>query len=213
MYPSVRWLTAPRAYNSRMQEAGDTGPHPPRAPGPLRRRLARLLVRGADGALRWLTRRLGVHHTAGRESITEAELRDLVAANTVLDREERRLIAEVLAAGTRSVRELIVPRTEVLFLDARLTVTDAVQLVREARHSRFPVIDGSSDDVIGFVHLRDLTIRPAADATPAPTDHIAIARARCLAFGYASRISASVVGSISAAPTPCTSRAPISTPN
>jgi putative hemolysin len=170
MYPSVRWLTAPRAYNSRMQEAGDTGPHPPRAPGPLRRRLARLLVRGADGALRWLTRRLGVHHTAGRESITEAELRDLVAANTVLDREERRLIAEVLAAGTRSVRELIVPRTEVLFLDARLSVADAVELVREARHSRFPVIDGSSDDVIGFVHLRDLTIRPAADATPALRD-------------------------------------------
>src|SRR5438046_1966676 len=34
---------------------------------------------------------------------------------------------------------------------------------RDARHSRFPVIDGSQDDVIGFVHLRDLTIRPASD--------------------------------------------------
>jgi putative hemolysin len=152
-----------------MQGAGEPGPHlpqQPQAPGPVRRTLARLLVRGADATLRWVTRRLGVHHTAGRESITEAELRDLVAANTVLDREERRLIAEVLAAGTRSVRELIVPRTEVLFLDARLTVADAVGLVRDARHSRFPVIDGSSDDVIGFVHLRDLTIRPAVDGAP-----------------------------------------------
>jgi putative hemolysin len=154
-----------------MQEAGDTGPDTyaaqrsegPPAPGPLRRTLARLLVRGADATLRWVTRRLGVHHTAGRESITEAELRDLVAANTVLDREERRLIAEVLAAGTRSVRELIVPRTEVLFLDAGLSLAEAVRLVRDARHSRFPVTDGSSDDVIGFVHLRDLTIRPAAE--------------------------------------------------
>jgi putative hemolysin len=147
-----------------MQEAGE-GPHTGglQVPGPVRRTLARFLVRGADATLRWVTRRLGVHHTAGRERITEAELRDLVAANTVLDREERRLIDEVLAAGRRSVRELIVPRTEVVFLDAGLTVSEAVGLVRDARHSRFPVTDGSSDDVIGFVHLRDLTIRPAGD--------------------------------------------------
>jgi magnesium and cobalt exporter, CNNM family len=130
-------------------------------PGPLRRTLARLLVRGVDAGMRWVTRLLGASPTAGREGITEAELRDLVAANTVLTGEERYLIHEVLAAGARYVRELMVPRTEVVFLDARLSVVEAVALVRGARHSRFPVIDGSQDDVIGFVHLRDLTLRPA----------------------------------------------------
>jgi putative hemolysin len=152
-----------------MQEAGDTGPYTatgagrPRVPGPIRRAAAGILVRGADAGMRWVTRLLGASPTAGREQISEAELRDLVAVNTVLRGEERQLIAEVLAAGARHVRELMVPRTDVVFLDARLPIAAAFQLVRDARHSRFPVIDGSSDDVVGFVHLRDLAIRPDRD--------------------------------------------------
>jgi len=125
--------------------------------------LARLLVRGADAATRWVTRLLGEHRTAARARLSAAELRDLIAASTVLDREGRRLIDEVLAAGGRHVRELMVPRTEVVFLDAGMTVANAARLVRASRHSRFPVVEGSHDDVIGFVHLRDLLIRPDAD--------------------------------------------------
>src|SRR6266508_2277311 len=126
-----------------MQVAAPTG-----APGPVRRSVARLLVRGVDALMRGVTRLLGASPTAGREHITESQLRDLVAANTTLDGEERRLIDEVLAAGNRHVREVMMPRTEVLFLDATLSVAAAVKLVREARHSRFPVIDGSQDDVL-----------------------------------------------------------------
>ncbi|MDT4986774.1 MAG: magnesium and cobalt exporter, family [Micromonosporaceae bacterium] len=164
------------AYNFGMQEAGDTGPHTDgggaptsggagefRAPGLVRRALARVLVRGVDAAMRWVTRLLGASPTAGREEISERELRELVAANTVLRREERHLIAEVLAAGARHVRELMVPRTDVVFLDAELPISEALRLVRHARHSRFPIIDGSQDDVVGFVHLRDLAIRPDGD--------------------------------------------------
>ncbi len=130
-------------------------------PGRFRAALARLVVRAADG----LTRMLGARPSAGREEITEAELRDLVAVNTVLDHEERRLIDDVLDAARRHLREVMVPRTEVLFLDSGLTVSRAVRLVRHAAHSRYPVIDGSHDDVIGFVHLRDLLIRPDGDRT------------------------------------------------
>src|SRR3954451_6576299 len=136
-----------------MQEAGTP------APGPVRRGLARLLVRGADAGLRLL----GGTHTTGREDITEAQLRDLIAANTVLRGEERRLIAEVLEAGARHVREVMVPRTDVLFLAPAHPIVEALGLVRSASHSRFPIIDGSQDDVIGFVHLRDLAIRPDRD--------------------------------------------------
>src|SRR5262245_54760939 len=114
----------------------------------LRRTAARLLVRGADAATRWVTRLLGESPTAGRERITEAELRDLVAANTNLDGEERRLIDEVLAAGGSVVREVMVPRTEVVFLDASLPVDTAAAAVSSAIHSRFPVIDGTHDDVV-----------------------------------------------------------------
>jgi putative hemolysin len=138
----------------------------PARDGAVRRAVARLLVRGVDASTRWVTRRLGASPAAGRENISEAELRDLVAVNLTLDREERVLIDEVLAAGARHVREVMVPRTEVVFLDAALSLSEAVRLVRSARHSRFPVTDGSQDDVIGFVHLRDLIIRPETADDP-----------------------------------------------
>jgi putative hemolysin len=126
----------------------------------LRRTLARVLVRGADAATRWVARLLGENP---RADLTEAELRDLVARSLVLDGDERRLIDDVIVAGDRHVRELMVPRTEVVFLEAAASVVDAARLVGAARHSRFPVVDGTHDDVIGFVHLRDLLIRPDVD--------------------------------------------------
>jgi putative hemolysin len=126
----------------------------------LRRTLARLLVRGADAATRWVARLLGENP---RAHLTEAELRELVARSLVLDGDERRLIDDVIVAADRHVRELMVPRTEVVFLDATAGVAHAVRIVATSRHSRFPVIDGTHDDVIGFVHLRDLLIRPETD--------------------------------------------------
>lgn len=135
-----------------------------RQPGPVARGLARLLVRGADAVTRSVTALLGASPTAGRELISESELRDLVAANTRLDPTERRLIDEVLTAGARLVREVMVPRTEVVFLEAGLPLDRAAALCRLATHSRFPVVDGTHDDVVGFVHLRDLLIRPDGDS-------------------------------------------------
>jgi putative hemolysin len=50
----------------------------------------------------------------------------------------------------------MVPRTEVDFLDANLPVDDATRIAVEKSHSRYPVVRGSSDEVIGFIHVRDL---------------------------------------------------------
>ncbi|PGH43562.1 ion transporter [Micromonospora sp. WMMA1996] len=153
-----------------MREAGGPGPRrrppgrPRREPGPLARTVARLVVRAADGATRLVTDLLGASPTAGRERISEAELRDLVAANTLLDPDERRIIDEVLVAGARLVREVMVPRTEVVFLAAGLPVAAAQRLVRDDPHTRYPVVDGTHDDVVGLVHLRDVLLRPGPDA-------------------------------------------------
>ena len=129
----------------------------------LRRGFARLLVRWADATTRWVTRLLGETPGAGREHLSEAELRALVARSTVLDRDERQLIDDVLAAGDRHVRELMVPRTEVVFLDAAMSLSAAAGVARATPHSRFPVMDTNRDDVVGFVHLRDLLVRPTAE--------------------------------------------------
>lgn len=152
-----------------MREAARTGLRrrvrvpPRRDPGPLARAVARVLVRAADGATRLVTDLLGAGPAAGRERISEAELRDLVAANTVLDPDERHIIDEVLVAGASLIREVMMPRTEVVFLPARLTIAEAARLVRAETHTRYPVTDGTHDDVVGFVHLRDVLLRPDAD--------------------------------------------------
>lgn len=99
---------------------------------------------------------LGGDPKLNREAITEDELRDLVTAHESLTRDERRLIDEVFEAGERQLREVMVPRTEVEFLDATWSVARAVRHAASRPHSRFPVVRGSQDEVIGFVHIRDL---------------------------------------------------------
>ena len=68
-------------------------------------------------------RLLGGDPNAGREPISEDELRGLVAAHESLSSDERRLIDDVFAAGERSVGEVMVPRTEVVFLEGAMTVS------------------------------------------------------------------------------------------
>jgi putative hemolysin len=93
---------------------------------------------------------------ASREQVSEEELRQLVASTDTLTNDERRLIDEVFGAGDRQLREVLVPRTEVVFLDGAVPLADAAALIGRRPHSRYPVTDGSSDNIIGFVHVRDL---------------------------------------------------------
>jgi CBS domain containing-hemolysin-like protein len=111
-----------------------------------------LLSRTTNGVVRLV----GGDPDANRESITEEELRDLVAAHESLSGDERKLIDEVFAAGERHLREVMLPRTEVKFLDAGTTVSRAAKIVMESAHSRYPVVGRDVDDVVGFVHIRDL---------------------------------------------------------
>ncbi|GAB3364926.1 hemolysin family protein [Modestobacter lapidis] len=105
-----------------------------------------------------LVRLLGGDPRASGESIGEEELRDLVAAHEALSSDERRLIDDVFRARDREVREVMTPRTEVDFLDASTTASRAAKLVAESSRSRYPVVGRSEDDVIGFVHVRDLLL-------------------------------------------------------
>ncbi|HET6848069.1 MAG TPA: hemolysin family protein [Gaiellales bacterium] len=113
-----------------------------------------LLSKSTNGVVRLL----GGDPEARREPISEEELRGLVAAHESLTKVERRLIDDVFAAGERSVGEVMIPRTEVTFLDGAMTVSRAAKVARESRHSRYPVVGRGHDDVLGFVHIRDLLL-------------------------------------------------------
>jgi putative hemolysin len=103
-----------------------------------------------------VVRLLGADPKAGREQVTDEEVRLLVAGHSSFGVEARELIEEVFEAGDRQLREVMVPRTEVDFLDASTPVYKAVRIVADLPHSRYPVIQGSADEVVGFVHVRDL---------------------------------------------------------
>ena len=113
-----------------------------------------LLSKSTDGVVRLV----GGDPSIGRSAISEDELRGLVAAHESLSTDERRLIDEVFAAGERSVSEVMLARPEVVFLEAGLSVSQAMKTAMESPHSRYPVIEGSQDDVAGFVHIRDLVV-------------------------------------------------------
>ncbi|MGH8866589.1 MAG: hemolysin family protein [Actinomycetes bacterium] len=103
-----------------------------------------------------VVRLVGGDPRAQREAISEEELRDLVAAHESLGSEERQILEDVFSAGDQQVREVMLPRTEVDFLDASMPVFKAARFAAERPHSRYPVVAGSTDDVVGFVHVRDL---------------------------------------------------------
>ena len=103
-----------------------------------------------------VVRLLGGDPSATREQVSESELRRMVADNTSLSKDERRLIDEVFGAGDRQLREVLVPRTEVVFLEAATPILEAATEIARYPHSRYPVIDQSADNVVGFVHVRDL---------------------------------------------------------
>jgi putative hemolysin len=103
-----------------------------------------------------VVRVLGGDPRAGREEVTDEEIRALVSGSSTLGDEERRIVDDVFDAGSRGLREVMLPRTEVDFLPGDMPAYKAVREVLQAPHSRYPVMGDSADDIIGFVHVRDL---------------------------------------------------------
>ncbi|WP_310273674.1 hemolysin family protein [Haloactinomyces albus] len=103
-----------------------------------------------------VVRLLGLSPTTGQGSVSEEELRDLVRTNEQLTVEERQLVTDAFEAGDRVLSEVMIPRTEVHFLNSTMSLSDAATEVADKPHSRYPVARDSADDVVGFVHVRDL---------------------------------------------------------
>jgi putative hemolysin len=103
-----------------------------------------------------VVRMLGLDPRAQGDDVTEEELRDMVSSHGELGHEERRVLTDVFGAADRQLGSVMVPRTEVSFLDADTPLADAARDVLDKPHSRYPVIGRTVDDVVGVVHVRDL---------------------------------------------------------
>jgi len=97
-------------------------------------------------------RLLGGDPNASREEVSREELRSMVSTSSTVGDEERQIVDEVFNAGQRSLREVMVPRTEVDFLPGDMQAHRAISAV---------------DEVLGFLHVRDLMdLDPTAKGQP-----------------------------------------------
>nr|WP_228046320.1 hemolysin family protein [Saccharopolyspora sp. HNM0983] len=103
-----------------------------------------------------VVRLIGLNPRAAEGEVTEEELRDMVRTSEQLSVEERQLLSDAFQATDRVLNEVMVPRTEADFLDRTTTLDAAVDEITDKPHSRYPVIRDTADDVVGFIHVRDL---------------------------------------------------------
>src|SRR3954470_12518146 len=99
---------------------------------------------------------------------SEVELRELVdmaEERGVVERGEREMIQSVFELGDTIAREVMVPRTEVVWIESTKTVPQALALALRSGFSRIPVTGENLDDVVGVVYLKDLA-RRAQDGDP-----------------------------------------------
>ncbi|TMC00265.1 MAG: HlyC/CorC family transporter [Chloroflexi bacterium] len=96
----------------------------------------------------------------GAHSVHSAEEINLLVSQSAeagaLEAEEAELLASVFSFGDRRVNEVMVPRTEVVWLEKTATVADFYQTFATTPHSRFPVYEGSQDNVVGIVGIKDV---------------------------------------------------------
>ncbi|RSX54564.1 Transporter associated domain-containing protein [Bifidobacterium dolichotidis] len=111
-----------------------------------------LIAKNTNG----LVRLLGFDPNETESEVSDEELRVLVSSNTNLTKDERTILDDVFDASETIVAEVMRPRADVVFLEGSMPIEEAAEFVREQPYSRYPVSGRDFDDILGFVHVRDL---------------------------------------------------------
>jgi putative hemolysin len=114
-----------------------------------------------------LVRLFGLHRTRP-EDVTEEELQSLIAEGEkagVIEEEEREMIEGIMRLGDRSVKAIMTPRTEMVWLDPSASREEILKEIAASGHSRFPVAQGDADEIIGVVQSKDLLATIAETGT------------------------------------------------
>ena len=91
--------------------------------------------------------------------ITEDEIHSLITVGEqsgVMDQEKREMLHGVLGLSETRVRDLMVPRPEMVAIDVKCSFREVLKLVNEASHSRFPVYEESLDNIVGVIHSKEI---------------------------------------------------------
>jgi CBS domain containing-hemolysin-like protein len=90
-----------------------------------------------------------------------AELREMVdlVGDAVIEEDERRMLHSVFELGDTVAREVMVPRTEMVWIESTKTLRQAMSLSLRSGYSRIPVVGEDIDDVIGVIYIKDIARR------------------------------------------------------
>jgi CBS domain containing-hemolysin-like protein len=120
-----------------------------------------------------------VDHEGTSGPVARSELRGLVdylERRTGIEPGEREMVRSVFELGDTIVREVMVPRTDMVFIEADKTVEQALSLALRSGFSRIPVVGENEDDVVGIAYLKDIVAwshdHPGVDATEKVTTAI-----------------------------------------
>ncbi|MDM5188523.1 hemolysin family protein [Bacillus sp. DX4.1] len=113
-----------------------------------------------NGSARFVTRMFGLQPAKEHEEVhSEEELRMLVSEsykNGEINQSEFKYVNKIFEFDDRIAKEIMVPRTEMYILDKDIPVREALQRMANERYTRYPIIDGDKDHVIGFVNFKDI---------------------------------------------------------
>ena len=92
---------------------------------------------------------------------SQEELRLILASSEkagILSEENREIIEGVFQFSKRTARQIMVPRTDVSFLSTARTIAENLEIIGKTRHTRYPLCDGTLDQTIGLIHVKDLLL-------------------------------------------------------
>ena len=99
-------------------------------------------------------------------SITETELRTLVEVGHeegVIEMEEKQMINNVFDFGDSQARDVMIPRIDMTFADINSTYQEIIDIFRSEKYTRLPVYDGTTDNVVGIINVKDLLLYDSHD--------------------------------------------------
>lgn len=106
---------------------------------------------------------LRVDPNAKPNAMTEHELRTLVNASQedgIIEREEQQMIYNVFDFSDSSAKDVMIPRIDMTFVDVNAAYEELMDIFREDMHTRFPVYEDNTDNVIGIINMKDLLLYP-----------------------------------------------------
>jgi CBS domain containing-hemolysin-like protein len=111
--------------------------------------------------------------TAGRAArapyLSEQELLTLLHVSEeqgVIEEQEHQMIHGIIEIGDKTVREIMIPRTDIVAVEREATLRDIVRLFKEHRHTRMPVYENDIDHVVGLLHTKDLLLFYTLSSSP-----------------------------------------------